>query len=545
MTRLVAHLAVACCLLGPAAGLARARQEITFDQVQGQTVADLRFEVEGEVQTSSVLVDNVLVRVGQPLRLEDVRTSIVRLSLRYEEVAVLAEAAPGGVRVVFRLMPRHPISRVAFAFTAPVEVSVPDLEADFGRQFGSLPTAARIPAAEETARRLMVDQGFIDAQVTSSTITTHNPDRSTLRFDITPGELARVGRIELRLTGTAPLTRESVLKDAGVAEGQPYRRRALQTAMVALQDRLRQQGYYEAIAASSDERPVGRDDLTVTIVVDSGRRVELRFQGDSLPSSIGRLDDLVPVKRFGSVDLSLLEDSQRNIEARLRNAGYKDAKVTFGESAGAGGERLITFTFMRGPRYRIDRVVVPDGLVIPREQVRDRLDIPDGAPFSEARITAGVTRLIVDYQQLGYARAAVTPVYAAVEQPQSDQTARVTVNLVVEQGARHQIGSIRVERPGGPAAGAGADAELIGLMGLRAGGPYVASTLRQDQQILEDHLRGRGFRSAVVEIPPPGVHGEGRRRHGRCGGASGPGRAGDGWLDRGRRQPARLRVHDS
>ena len=210
---------------------------------------------------------------------------------------------------------------------------MPDLESDFRRQFGGLPTAARIGAAEETVRRLLVDQGFIDAQVSSSTITTHNPDRATLVFAVTPGELARVGQRRGAAHGFL----------AHHARGHPRavrRRRSAGRTGVA-RCRRRWSASRTTCVSRATTRPsrrpptsgrVGRDDLNVTLVVDSGRRVDVRFEGDSLPSSVGRVEDLVPVKRLGSVDLSLLEDAQRNVEARLRNAGYKDAKVTFARS---------------------------------------------------------------------------------------------------------------------------------------------------------------------------------------------------------------------
>jgi outer membrane protein insertion porin family len=486
-------------------GDAEARQDGGgLEQFIGQTVVDVRFEIEGQAQSSPVLISNVEVKAGQPFRREDWRASIDRLAQRFDDVVVLGSAVPGGLQILFRLTPRHPISRVAFDFTAPVEFSVSDLDADFRRQFGSLPTSARVPAAEESVRRLLVDRGFLEARVTSSTIATHDPDRATLVFAVTPGPLARVGNVEVRLRGSAPMTRETVLARAGLTAGGPYRRRALQTAMVALQDDLRSQGYYESIAASSDE-PAGTDLVNVTIVIDSGRRVELRFAGDSLPGSIGRLDDLVPVKRLGSADLSLLEDAQRNIEARLKNAGYKDAKVILTPSDGAAdsGPRVITFTFQRGPRYRIDRVVLPEGLALPASQIARRLDLPPNSPFSAARVTAGITRLIVDYHQQGYARVAVTPVFEdVVAQPEGD-TARVVVHLSVDQGPKYHVASVRFDHGSNGAATHVPDAELQAVMALRAGAPYVATTLRQDQINLQDFYRNRGYRSATAAIPPP------------------------------------------
>ena len=57
---------------------------------------------------------------------------------------------------------------------------------------------------------------------------------------------------------------------------------------------------------------------------------------------------LVPIRQERSVDLDLLEDASRNIEAFLRQQGYRAAEAPYVREE-RGGEMVLTFTVTRGP----------------------------------------------------------------------------------------------------------------------------------------------------------------------------------------------------
>ncbi len=66
-----------------------------------------------------------------------------------------------------------------------------------------------------------------------------------------------------------------------------------------------------------------RSPAVLTVTVDRGPQVRVVFAGDPLPAA--RRDTLVPIRQERSVDLDLLEDASRNIEAYLRQEGYRSA----------------------------------------------------------------------------------------------------------------------------------------------------------------------------------------------------------------------------
>ena len=61
----------------------------------------------------------------------------------------------------------------------------------------------------------------------------------------------------------------------------------------------------------------------MAIEIDPGPKVTVRVEGTSIPAS--RQEDLVPVRREGSIDEDLLEDSKRRIEQYLLGRGISMA----------------------------------------------------------------------------------------------------------------------------------------------------------------------------------------------------------------------------
>ena len=97
----------------PNAALAQA----LIEQYLGQPVMSVKVTIEGREETSAQLSSLIDVKPGQPLTLDDLRTTTSRLVNlgRFEDVRVLATPVPGGVEVTFSLVPLHPIDRVEFA----------------------------------------------------------------------------------------------------------------------------------------------------------------------------------------------------------------------------------------------------------------------------------------------------------------------------------------------------------------------------------------------------------------------------------------------
>jgi hypothetical protein len=82
----------------------------------GKPVASIRLTSEGHDTIDQRLLRIVQTRVGRPLTMVDVRETMVHLfSLgRFEDVLVRADITPGGVSLIYELMPVYPVERIRF-----------------------------------------------------------------------------------------------------------------------------------------------------------------------------------------------------------------------------------------------------------------------------------------------------------------------------------------------------------------------------------------------------------------------------------------------
>jgi outer membrane protein assembly factor BamA len=102
------------CILHFAFCMARASA-----QAQGELVREVQILQEGQPVADRLILGLIETRAGAPLSMRAVRESIAHLmSLnRFEDVQVSSDPVPGGVRVRYVLVPRHPVDRLEFRGT--------------------------------------------------------------------------------------------------------------------------------------------------------------------------------------------------------------------------------------------------------------------------------------------------------------------------------------------------------------------------------------------------------------------------------------------
>ncbi|MEI6245921.1 MAG: POTRA domain-containing protein, partial [Acidobacteriota bacterium] len=235
-------VAVALCV---SAWPARAQSADAVDRLAGRPITAVHLDIEGRRSDARELLDLLEVQPGQPLDLAQVRASIVQLHSagRFEDIRVRGVASDAGVELVFDLVPRHPVDRVAFAGVRGV--SSGELERDLRQRFNGLPRAAQADAAARNVERTLAERGYRQANVHPSITTAHLPDRATLLLTVDMGPLTVV--TSAKVEGASPLSPADVLKRAGVAVGQPYRSRDIDLGLDAIIADLRTRGYYDAV----------------------------------------------------------------------------------------------------------------------------------------------------------------------------------------------------------------------------------------------------------------------------------------------------------
>ncbi len=481
-------------LAAGAASPAAARQIQDF---VGQTVVSVSFEMDGRPETSPAILALSDVRAGAPLSEADVRSTIEHLDSlnRYENIIALADAVPGGVAVVFRLLPRHPVNRLVV--TGDTGVSARELRAQILQRYGGVPTDVRPSAVETATLQLLRDAGYLQARVTSSIELTYEPDAATLSLDVAAGPLSRIVRATAEIRGAANLREDEVLQRAGARPGEPYRRRAIESSLTALEDRLRTQGFYEAQASFQPE--VTDAGVVVAIVVDSGPRVQLDVRPEgALPP--GGIDELIPIRRLGSADQDLLEDSRRRIEDGLKAEGYWRATAPFTRELREDGRLLvITFEITRGPRFYVDHIELPAAPAVPLDTIRELIGVGPGDLFDESRVVAGLREVAAAYIRLGYYRVTVTPNYEVLQDRSTAERAWVVLHPSIVEGPRGVLRDVTFQFTGGNDV---PEAELRRVMRSHAGAPYVERDAALDAADIRTLYLDRGYRRVDVRVTP-------------------------------------------
>lgn len=493
-------LACACAvalMCGGAAAFAQERPAAAaspdaIDRLAGRVVTAIHLDVEGRREDAPELLALIEVRRGQPLDLVQLRASMAQLfsAGRFDDLSVRVVESGVGIELVFDLTPRHAIDKVQF--DGLNRGLAADLERDLRTRYNGLPRASQVDAAARSVERALADRGFRQAKVQPSLNTTHTPDRATLVLTVASGPLTVIN--SARVEGNSPLPVDTVLKRARVAVGQPYRVRDVDAGIDAITEDLRARGYYEATVShshdviSSDGRRVD-----VVITIESASLVTVKFAGDPLP---GKDTELVPIKREGSADDDLLEDSVRRIESALRRQGYWKGHAAYVRSETPAG-KVVTITVTRGPRYRFERLEVTGNTQMTTSSINTMLDLEAGALFDESKVARTVAAVRDSYVQQGYAAVVITTKVQELPPARPDGDPRVVEQLTIEEGARTRVGEITVT-----GASRLSTAEVLAAMRLKKDGAFVAALVPGERELIRQRYDERGYSGAVVDVRP-------------------------------------------
>ena len=461
-------------------------------QFAGKPIVAAEIFIEGTATEDASARELIETRPGEPLSMADVRETISHLFNlgRFQDIQVEAFEAPGGVRVRYNLEPVHSVEKVEF--TGELGLSEGTLRAAITERFGATPSVGRAAEVAYRLQEVYNERGYLNAAIRPTVQVLHDPDRSILLFEVTPGPLARVGEVELN--GDPGEPKQEFLRRVHADPGRVYERIEVDERLAEFVQRQRRNGRYEATARHSYQPSDDGRTANLVIEVDRGPQVTVQFTGDPLPPE--RLDELVPVKREGSVDIDLIEDSERRIVNFLNQQGYWKASAT--STRQETDTRLdIIFNVRRGLQYRIDGGVdIVGNKMIPIEELRPvLLRLNPGDLFVESNLGAALSAIRGIYLRRGFAQVNVTG--AANELNPDGALGRVKPTITIAEGPLTRIGTVTFE--GNKAI---TNAELVQRIRSAAGRPYYEPSVVLDIESLILEYRNRGFAAATVDVLP-------------------------------------------
>jgi outer membrane protein insertion porin family len=487
----MAFLLVLALLAWPAEAPDARNQAQGVSSYVGKAIVAAEVVIEGFRTEDATVRSLIETNAGEPLAMAEVRETIAHLfSLgRYQDIQVEAFAEGDGIRLRYNLIPLHSVQRVEFR--GALGLSSGTLREAVTERFGATPSATRATEVAQRLQEVYNERGYLGAAIRPVVEVLHDPDRTILAFEIEPGPVARIGQVTIE--GDPGEPRDPFLRRIHADPGRVYERIEIDERLADFIQRQRREGRYEAAARHTFQQSDDGKTVNLTIDVDRGPAATVQFTGDPLPKD--RLEELVPVRREGSVDADLIEDSERRIANFLHQQGYWKASVTSTRQQTA--ERLdIVFNVRRGLQYRIDDgVEVAGNQTISIEELRPALvRLAAGELFVESDLSAAVGAIRGIYLRRGFAHSKISS-SANERPPAANGEGRVKPVITIVEGPLTLVGPVSFS--GNEAVPTEALATRIASA---TGRPYFEPTVVQDRDAILLEYRNRGFATATVEV---------------------------------------------
>ncbi len=491
-------IALVTALVTTAASAARAQG---LEPLIGRLVTDVAVETTEGTSVAPAVLDLVETRIGEPLSLEAVRDTIDHLVGlgRYDDVRALATRVADGVQLRWVLRPIRLVTRVTVIGGGDLPGG--EVRAVIDERFGGEMAASRAPELADAVATFHRDHGYRAVEVTPRLEPGTAPGTATLVLQVNSGPRTTIASSSITGTPTDPVAK--IVERLQIQPGRVYDRVELLERLLAYESELRGQGFYAASVRESTAFTDDTNTAQVEVAVDAGLRVRLVYAGDPVPG--GSLESLVPVREERSVDEDLLEDASRNIEAYLRDRGYRAAQAPYARSE-RNGELVLTFTVTRGPLHHVNTVSVGGNTTLSDAELEPLLKLNKGDPFVDARVSAIATAIEELYRVRGYQRVGVK---AAIEVlPETGDAGRarpVDVRFTIVEGPQTTVDAVTILGAEGVP-----EAELRAVLGLQPGRPFYRPLLAADRDALGRIYRNQGY-LAVTIAPTVAFADEGRR----------------------------------
>ncbi len=492
------RLTLALALL--AGGSARA-QQAKFD---GLTVRSIQFDPLQQPLEASELHEILPLKIGAPLRQEDVRSSIERLFAtgRYADIQVDAEEYSGGVVIRFLTQSAWFIGHVSVSGRVASPPTEAQLESTAGLDLGQPFEESKLASAATSERRLLESNGLYHATVRPvlDWETGKDYQQVNIRFEVESGARARF---------TAPaFSGNPEMDPARILSATGFRRWITHAWKPMTQERMRQgvdgvrKLYLEdrrleaRVALESAKYDAARNTVQPTLRIDAGPRIEVRTVGAKV--SQGKLRRYIPVFEEHSVDRDLLVEGAHNLRDYFQANGYYSADVQFEQHAPAGGVAAIDYLIHPGDRHKLVAIQIHGNRYFSQEQLRERmylrpayfLEFPHGR-YSENLLRRDEDSIANLYRSNGFSDVKVNH---RVVDNFAGRPSQIAVLLEIEEGRQQFIHSLSVEGIQGLD-----KREVLAALSSVEGQPFSEFNVAVDRDSILDKYFEAGFPGATFE----------------------------------------------
>jgi outer membrane protein insertion porin family len=312
------------------------RAGVTFEEYEGRTVSAVEVVFEGSPADPTAEAEFVsIIRIVPNTQFSAVtiRESLQALfdSERVANARVEVIEAGGGntgpLRLRFVIQRQVQIGDVNFELTLPTgtPISEDELRARVNlTQPGTRLSKQIVTRNSDELQVYMRDKGYFNATVEAREELDASGTRATVTYRIVPGEQARVEAFNINISGFDAATVKPTLQ---LQPGTPFTREALGLDTTKIRQALIDQSFLSPLLEDARvERDAERNTITVSITGAVGPKITVVVPDYPMSEKTAR--DLLPVKREGNIDQSVIVEGARRLRNKLQEQGYFFTEVT-------------------------------------------------------------------------------------------------------------------------------------------------------------------------------------------------------------------------
>jgi len=479
----------------------------------GKQVVALRFDGV-KFSENDEIFSELQQKVGQPLDPEKVRDDLRRLfaSGRYRDIEVSGEPSGDGLTLVYSGIPRYYVGRVEIAGVKQERLASL-LEYATKLDPGTLYTEAAIPAAVQSLKESLSQNGYFEPTVSASTTKDDVGYQENAKFTIAIGPQARVGDVavsgkdpgisieDFRKKGHLNCSR---LVTAFKKDCRPkVTRETNSSALSGVRGYYQKENHLEGtISLQKETYAAPRKQLDYEFAANQGPVVKVVVNGIKLSRS--RIKLLVPVFEEGAVDNDLLNEGAFNIKDYLQQKGYFNVQDSVKLVGNGTANVTVQYDVNPGQHHKVTAVRIVGNKYFDSETIEERLRVKKAdayarsGRYSTQLVNADVDSILALYRASGFSAAKVTSSVKDLDKGVNGaqlKIAQIQVTFTVVEGSQQKFGDVALE-----GVDAAREKPVKALLSTQKGQPFSLVTLSEDRDAVLSYYVSHGFDHAKVEI---------------------------------------------
>jgi outer membrane protein insertion porin family len=312
------------------------RAGVTFEQYEGRTVTAVEVVFEGspaDPTAEAEFVSIIKIVPNTQFSAVTIRESLQALfdseRVANARVEVIESGAgnSGPLRLRFVIQRQVQIGDVNFELTLPTgtPISEDELRARVNlTQPGTHLSKQIVTRNSDELQVYLRDKGYFNATVEAREQLDASGTRATVTYRIVPGEQARVEAFNINIAGFDAATVKPTLQ---LQPGTPFTREALGLDTTKIRQALIDQSFLSPLLEDARvERDPEKNTITISISGAVGPKITVVVPDYPMSEKTAR--DLLPVKREGNIDQSVIVEGARRLRNKLQEQGFFFTEVT-------------------------------------------------------------------------------------------------------------------------------------------------------------------------------------------------------------------------